>query len=113
MFPYVEPSELDDDGLIAQVEELAALAERAETALLLTLAAFDARELWASDLSRNTTGWLARHCNLGRQHAKALVVKSRQLEAAPQVADALAAGDLSLDKAKFLARVCTPRVEEQ
>jgi len=100
------------DRLGDEIAELSAHLDAATAHLLELIREFDARGGWANGF-RTCAHWLAWRVGLDLGAARERVRVARALGALPQLADALARGELSYAKVRALTRVATPETEER
>jgi hypothetical protein len=104
-------SETDLDQLGDQIAELSAHLDAATARLLTLLREFDARGGWAQQGCRSCAEWLSWRVGLDPGAARERVRVARALGGLPQLAAALARGELSYAKVRALTRVATPETE--
>ncbi|MBI2204473.1 MAG: DUF222 domain-containing protein, partial [Candidatus Rokubacteria bacterium] len=110
VLPHPEPiAELRRLG--DEIAELAAHLDAATARLLELIREFDARGGWSSFPS--CAAWLTYRVGLGRGAAREKVRVARALGTLPQIAGALARGEVSYAKVRALTRVATPDTEER
>jgi hypothetical protein len=95
----VDPHQLCDEQIIADLEAAFEIRRRNDARILTLLQVANARELTATLRGRTPKGWLIESQRLSAKEAGRLVKLSRHLPFRPQLADALAAGEISLDHA--------------
>ena len=100
------------DRLGDEIAELSAHLDAATAHLLTLIREFDARGGWNHG-SRSCAHWLAWRVGMKLGAAREHVRVARALGALPQLADALAHGELSYSKVRALTRVATPETEER
>ncbi len=100
------------DRLGDEIAELSAHIEAATARLLDLIREFDARGGWNSGFS-SCAAWLSWRVGLDLGAARERVRVARALETLPQLAQALAHGELSYAKVRALTRVATPETEER
>jgi uncharacterized protein DUF222/HNH endonuclease len=100
------------DRLADEIALLSAQIEVATARLLTLIREFDAREGWTNGF-RSCAHWLAWWVGLGLGAARERVRVARALGTLPQLAQALADGELSYAKVRALTRVATPETEER
>jgi hypothetical protein len=107
----LEPAaELDQLG--DEIAELSAHLDAATAYLLDLIREFDARGGWNSGF-HSCAAWLAWRVGLDPGAARERVRVARALGTLPQLAQALARGELSYAKVRALTRVATPETEAQ
>jgi Domain of unknown function (DUF222) len=98
------------DQLGDEIAELSAHLDAATARLLALLREFDARGGWANGC-RSCAEWLTWRVGLDPGAARERVRVARALGDLPQLAAALARGELSYSKVRALTRVATPETE--
>jgi len=104
------PTAADLDRLGDEIAELSAHLDAATARLLTLLREFDARGGWANGC-RSCAEWLSWRVGLDPGAARERVRVARALGELPQLAAALARGELSYSKVRALTRVATPETE--
>src|SRR5213594_1608524 len=102
----------DLDRLGDQIAELSAHLDAATAQLLDLIREFDARSGWNTGF-RSCAAWLSWRIGLDLGAARERVRVARALGTLPQLAHALARGELSYAKVRALTRVATPETEER
>ena len=105
--PVAELEQLGDE-----IAELSAHLEAATARLLHLIREFDAGGGWNTGF-RSCAAWLSWRVGLDLGAAREKVRVARALGALPQLAQALARGELSYAKVRALTRVATPETEER
>jgi len=100
------------DRLGDEIADLSAHLDAATARLLDLIREFDAREGWNTGF-RSCAAWLSWRVGLDLGAARERVRVARALGTLPQLARALARGELSYAKVRALTRVATPETEEQ
>jgi hypothetical protein len=100
------------DRLGDEIAELSAHLDAATARLLDLIREFDAREGWNTGF-RSCASWLSWRVGLDLGAARERVRVARALGTLPQLARALARGELSYAKVRALTRVATPETEER
>jgi len=100
------------DRLGDEIAELSAHLAAASAHLLELIREFDDRGGWNHGF-RTCAHWLAWRVGMDLGAARERVRVARALGALPQLADALACGELSYAKVRALTRVATPETEER
>jgi len=103
-------SATDLDRLGDEIAELSAHLDAATARLLTLLREFDARGGWGNGC-RSCAEWLSWRVGLDLGAARERVRVARALGELPQLAAALARGELSYSKVRALTRVATPETE--
>ncbi len=109
--PPPSPAPADLDRLGDEIAALAAHLDAATARLLTLLREFDARGGWAQQGCRSCAEWLSWRAGLDPGAARERVRVARALGALPELAGALARGELSYSKVRALTRVATPETE--
>jgi hypothetical protein len=102
---------LELDRLGDEIAELSAHLDAATARFLDLIREFDAREGWNTGF-RSCAAWLSWRVGLDLGAARERVRVARALGTLPQLAQALARGELSYAKVRALTRVATPETEE-
>ncbi len=100
----------DLDRLGDEIAALSAHLDAATARLLAMIREFDARGGWATGF-RSCAAWLTWRVGLEPGAARERVRVARALGGLPQVAEALARGELSYSKVRAITRVATPETE--
>ena len=100
------------DRLGDEIAELSVHLEAATARLLDLIREFDARGGWNNGF-RSCAEWLSWRVGLDLGAAREKVRVARALATLPQLAQALARGELSYAKVRALTRVATPETEER
>jgi hypothetical protein len=95
-----------------QIAELSAHLDAATARFLALIREFDTRGGWNTGF-RSCAAWLAWRVGLAPGAAREHVRVARALGTLPQLAQALARGELSYSKVRELTRVATPGTEER
>lgn len=104
-------ADLDDEALAARARELAGEISAAEAALAAVLAEVERRELherWECHTVERFATW---QCQLSPSRAAGLATVGRAMPELPVVAEAVADGTLSFDKAHCIARTAAAHTE--
>jgi hypothetical protein len=113
--PSVQPTperEVELQRLGDEIAELAAHLDAATARLLDLIREFDARGGWGNGF-RSCAEWLTWRIGLAPGAAREHVRVARALGTLPQLAGALARGELSYSKVRALTRVATPETDER
>src|SRR5213596_1511893 len=102
----------DLDRLGDEIAELSAHLDAATAQLLDLIREFDARDGWNTGF-RSCAAWLSWRVGLDPGAARERVRVARALGTLPQLAQALARGELSYSKVRALTRIATPETEER
>jgi hypothetical protein len=108
--PFAPSPVAELDRLGDEIAELSAHLEAATARLLHLIREFDARNGWNTGF-RSCAEWLSWRVGLDLGAAREKVRVARALGALPQLAAALARGELSYAKVRALTRVATPETE--
>ena len=103
---------LGDDELVQRAREVATAVSAAEADLAATLAEIERRDLhsaWECSSVERFAGW---HCQVAPGRARRLAEVGRDLTRMPVLAEAVADGTLSFDKAATVVRVADPDTEQ-
>jgi 5-methylcytosine-specific restriction endonuclease McrA len=100
------------DRLGDEIAELSAHRDAATARLLDLIREFDARGGWGNGF-RSCAEWLSWRVGLAPGAAREKVRVARALGTLPQIARALASGEVSYSKVRELTRVATPETEER
>src|SRR5687767_9869902 len=103
---------LELERLGNEIAELSAHLDAATARLLDLIREFDARGGWGNGF-RSCAEWLTWRVGLTPGAAREHVRVARALGTLPQLAQALARGELSYSKVRALTRVATPETEER
>ncbi len=104
-------SRMADEALTERARELAGEISAAEANLAAVMAEVERRGIhsrWECHSVERFAGW---HCEMNPSRTKALVAVGRALGELPVLAEAVADGTLSFDKAKAVAKVAAPDTE--
>jgi hypothetical protein len=99
---------VDVQSLERRIRERNARIDAETAELARDLAVFDDHDGWRGTGRRDCVDWVT--CNLGRdrQNAKALMLAAHAARELPELGEAFAAGELSVDKLRLLAPVVAP-----
>ncbi len=100
-----------DDELISDLDAAHALACSAQRRLLALIAQADKREAWRDDGARDMAQWLWMRYGLSDWKARRWLAAAHALESLPRTAEALATGELGIDKIVELTRFATTESE--
>ena len=98
-------------ALAAAVSTLAAHIHAATYRLLVLIAEFDRREVWAAQGALSCAHWLSWACGIDTHTAREKVRVARALTELPLLSDALAKGELGYSKVRALTRIATSENE--
>ena len=102
---------MDDEALAAAVSTLAAHIHSATYRLLVLIAEFDRREVWAAQGALTCAHWLSWACGIDTHTAREKVRVARALTELPLLSEALAKGELGYSKVRALTRIATSENE--
>jgi hypothetical protein len=108
--PIATPPIAELDRLGDEIAELSAHLQAATARLLTLIREFDAREGWNTGF-RSCAHWLSWRVGLDLGAAREHVRVARALGNLPQLAEALARGEVSYAKVRAVTRVATPQTE--
>ncbi len=115
LFPVldaVDPRALDDADLKLLLCDLGRARARIDALEAAAIAELDARGCYVTDGAVNAKAWLAHNTAVSRVVAGARVLLAKRLRRMPAMAEALAAGQVTSEHARALARGLTPRTLE-
>jgi len=104
-------SQMGDDALTVRARELAGEISAAEANLAAVLAEVERRGIHSEWECRNIERFAGWHLQYAPGRARALADVGRAMAELPLVAEAVADGTLSFDKAKSIVRVAAPETE--
>lgn len=102
-----------DERLIQTADATHACVGQAEWRFLAVVAEVDRRGLWEHDGARNTCHWLTMRYGISHWKAERWVAAAYALECLPRLSEALARGELGIDKVVELCRFATPETEPE
>ena len=97
-------SSLDDVALGEPLIEIREVIDRSESAFASGLRRFDKSGEYKADGALSAVAWVRERCNLSAGAAAERVTIARQLETLPQIAKALAKGDVGYQHVALIAR---------
>jgi hypothetical protein len=100
-----------DALLVKAVDEAHARVGREQRELLRLVAEVDRRDAWKDQGARDTAHWLAMRCGISAWKAHRWIAAGYALEGLPRLSEALAIGDMGIDKVLELARFATQETE--
>jgi len=100
-----------DGHLVAAVDAVHATTCRVQRELLSLIVEVDRRESWRDSGARDTAHWLSMRYGISCWKAHRWVAAAHALDGLPRVSDALARGELGLDKVIELTRFASPGTE--
>ncbi len=98
-------------GLIANADAAHASACRAQRELLSLIAEVDRLEAWGDSGARDTAHWVSMRYGISAWKAHRWVAAAHALERLPRISEALARGELGIDKVVELTRFASPETE--
>ena len=98
-------------GLLGAADAAHARVANAQRELLALIAEVDRLEAWRDQGARDTAHWLAMRYGVSCWKAHRWIAAAHALEELPRLAEALAGGELGIDKVVELARFATVRTE--
>ena len=104
-----ELAESAGDSLSKRLVDLLELRERLDAEMARVAAAWQRRRAWEADGALSPVAWLTHRAPLAARDASALVKTAKVINAAPQLAEALQAGDTTAGHVAALAKVMSPR----
>jgi uncharacterized protein DUF222/HNH endonuclease len=103
----------EDETLIRSIDAEHARIAAAQRRMLRLVAQADRRKSWVDVGARDTAHWLSMRYGISYWKAQRWIAAAHALEALPRVSDALASGELHMDKAVELTRFATPENESR
>ena len=103
--------EVSSSPLIDDVDAAHARACRAQRELLCLIAEVDRSEAWGESGARDTAHWLSMRYGISGWKAYRWIAAAHALEGLPRLSDALAGGELGIDKVVELTRFASPATE--
>jgi hypothetical protein len=100
-----------DEHLVAAVDAVYATSCRVQRELLSLIVEVDRRESWRNSGARDTAHWLSMRYGISCWKAHRWIAAAHALEGLPRLSDALARGELGLDKVIELTRFALPGTE--
>ncbi|MCP3976882.1 MAG: DUF222 domain-containing protein [bacterium] len=97
------------DSLSTRLVDLLELRERLEAELARVSSQWEKRRAWEADGSLSPVAWLTHRAPLAAPDTRQLVKIAKVINEAPQLAEALHAGDTTAGHVAALARVMSPR----
>jgi hypothetical protein len=102
----------EDDALIGGIDAEHASIAAAQRRMLRLIAKADRRKSWVDVGARDTAHWLSIRYGVSYWKAQRWIAAAHALESLPHVSEALASGELHIDKAE-LTRFATPETESR
>ena len=96
------------EELTSAMDQLHGLSMATWRELLAQVAAYDRAEAWRADGMVSMADWLVARYGLLRRTANDWVAAAHALEDLPDIAQAVAAGRLSVDQTRAVVRMATP-----
>jgi hypothetical protein len=103
----------DNEALVRSIDAEHARIAAAQRRMLRLIAQADRRKRWVEDGARDTAHWLSMRYGISYWKAQRWISAAHALESLPNVSDALASGELHLDKTVELTRFATPETESR
>jgi hypothetical protein len=113
MFESFASADLDDDGLVEVADALNRHVAAAQSALLGIIAEIARRGAWRDSGARDLAHWISIRYGVSWWKADRWIKAALSLHDLPRIADALANGELGIDKVVELTRFATPESEGQ
>ncbi|MDH4112535.1 MAG: HNH endonuclease [Actinomycetota bacterium] len=113
MYGSLASTDLDDDGLIGVADALNRHIAAAQVAMLGVIAEVDRREAWRDSGARDFPHWLSIRYGISWWKADRWIKAAGALHSLPDMAAALEAGTLGIDKVVELSRFATPETERE
>jgi Domain of unknown function (DUF222)/HNH endonuclease len=108
MFDVLELEPSGNGGLIEALDASHELACRSQRRMLALIAEADRRESWRGSGARDLAHWLSMRYGISQWKARRWILAGHALEGLPRLSEALARGQLGLDKTVELGRFATP-----
>lgn len=102
-----------DDELIREIDAEHAAIAASHSRMLQLIAKIDRRGGWREVGARDTAHWLSIRYGVSQWKARRWIAAAHALESLPEISEALASGELHLDKVVELTRVATPETESR
>jgi hypothetical protein len=102
-----------DERLIERIDRANETVCAAQLEFLRLVARVDSLELWRGDGSADMAHWLVVRYGISDWKARRWIAASQSLVGLPRVAEAMARGDLGIDKVVELTRFATPGTEAE
>jgi hypothetical protein len=103
----------NDEALVNGIDAEHARIAAAQRRMLKLIAQADRRKSWVDVGARDTAHWLSIRYGISYWKAQRWIATAHALESLPLVSDALASGELHVDKAVELTRFATPETESR
>lgn len=102
-----------EDDLIREIDAEHARLAAGHHRLLRLVAEVDRRETWRGEGARDTAHWLSMRYGISQWKARRWIAAAHAIESLPRVSEALASGELHVDKVVELTRFATPETESR
>ena len=102
-----------EEELIREIDAEHARLAASHRRLLQLIAYVDRRKSWRDVGARDTAHWLSIRYGLSQWKARRWIAAAHALETLPRTSEALASGELHVDKAVELTRFATPETESR
>ena len=102
-----------DDELISRIDAEHAAIAGGHGRMLRLIAEIDRREGWREVGARDTAHWLSIRYGVSQWKARRWIAAAHALESLPRTSEALASGELHVDKVVELTRFATPETESR
>jgi len=103
----------EDEALISSIDSEHARIAAAQRRMFRLIAEADRRKSWVDVGARDTAHWLSMRYGISYWKAQRWIAAAHALESLPHVSDALASGELHVDKAVELTRFAAPETESR
>ena len=103
----------DNDALIRSIDAEHSRIAAAQHRMLRLIAKADRRKSWVDAGARDTAHWLSMRYGISYWKAQRWIAAAHALGSLPLVSNALASGELHMDKAVELTRFATPETESR
>jgi hypothetical protein len=100
-----------EQHLVATLDAAHATVCRGQRELLALIAEVDRRDSWHGSGARDTAHWVSMRYGISCWKANRWIAAAHALEGLPRLSDALASGELGLDKVVELTRFASPGTE--
>src|SRR5436189_4485851 len=99
------------DSLVDQIDARHRRMSAEQHSLLELIVQADIHCVWEGSGARDMAHWLCMRYDMSEWKARRWIAAAYALETLPRVAEALAAGELGIDKVVELTRLATPETE--
>ncbi len=103
----------DEDELIRDIDTEHAALAASHRRILRLIAEVDRRKSWRDLGARDTAHWLSIRYGVSQWKARRWIAAAHALESLPHISEALASGELHLDKVVELTRFAAPETESR